>query len=221
MARKHVRFSVEDTFYSPISSCLTPLRPAASLSTLGSPLPDYAPLPGPTPFTPESYIESAIKSPHLHPVLAVSDLPVLTYDVSLPPSTISTHQPGLSSLVLLEPAVVPQRSTVTLRTPHLPWPIVVEASNHHFVTVSDVLDSIYASLRTNITPTEFQALETREQQRRASEAYTLRYGRLHGLLGYEDEKRQGVKRVDFLMGCTRFQGLSASDSAGVWQLHTC
>ncbi|KAJ7032941.1 hypothetical protein C8F04DRAFT_1184636 [Mycena alexandri] len=217
MPQKHVRFSVEDTFYSPISSCLTPLGPSR---TMVSPPPDYAPLPGPTPFTPESYIESTIKAPQLHRLLAVSDSPFVTYDISRHPSTISTHHPGLSCLGLLEPAVVPRRPTITLTTPYLPWPIVVEGSKGHFVTVSDVLDSIYASLRTNITPAEFQALGTREHQRRATEAYTLRYGRLHGQPGYEDEKRQGVKRVDFLMGYTRFQGLSAAGSAGVWQLHT-
>jgi hypothetical protein len=144
---------------------------------------------------------------------------LLNYDISVHPSAITTHFRGLSSAGFLESAVYPPQLTISIVTPHLPWSIAVAASNGRYVTVSDVLNALYRSLRTNVTSAEFHALGTQKLMRRATEAYTQRYMRLRGHRGYAEEKQQGVKRVDFLMGCTKFRGLSATGAADVWRLH--
>lgn len=209
MPGRHVRFATENTFHSPSSS--GPFTPPS--------LP-YVNLPGPTPFAPRrSYTDSSASRPRAHNLVALSDSPLISYDISLHPSSISTHYRGLSSRGLLEPAVYPPQLTMSIITPHLPWSISVAASNSRYVTVSDVLTALYRSLRANVTPGEFHALGTHKLMRRATAAYQHRYSRLKGHRGYEEEKAGGVKRVDFLMGCTSFRGLSPAGAPDVWRLH--
>lgn len=108
-------------------------------------------------------------------------------------------------------------------SPHLPWTIIAVAApgNQAFVTVGDVLDAIYHALRTSITSEEFHMLPTERDRRRASSAYEERYRRIHTVREYEDEKRRGVRRVDFLMGHTRFMGLSLrSAGTDAWIMNT-
>lgn len=193
--------------------------PTSSFGPLTPPSLPYAGLPGPTPFVPGySY---ASKSPaRAHNLIAYSTTPLLAYDMNLPPSSISTHYMGVSSAGFAEPAVYPPVPSFTLRTQHLPWAIVVPASNGRFVTVSDVLNSVYHALRVNVTQAEFNALGTQKLMSRASQAYRRRCERLRGHRGYKDEKRAGVRRVDFLMGYTKFQGISPTGrGADVWQLN--
>jgi hypothetical protein len=84
------------------------------------------------------------------------------------------------------------------------------------VTVGDVLDAIYTSLRKNIVREDFKYL-SHSAQRRVNEAYERRYRRFLDRRAYERERQSGVKRVDFLMDRNRFRGLVMT-SNGVWQL---
>ncbi|KAJ7891788.1 hypothetical protein B0H13DRAFT_1600953, partial [Mycena leptocephala] len=112
-----------------------------------------------------------------------------------------------------EPAVYPPRLALSLVTQHLPWAIPVPASNRRYLSVGDVLAAIYHTLRVNATPAEFNALGTGKLMRRASTAY------MHMRRGYSQEKREGVKRVDFLMGYTTFQGIAPTGGApDLWQV---
>jgi hypothetical protein len=87
--------------------------------------------------------------------------------------------------------------------------------------VSDVLTAIYRALRVNATAGEFAALRTEDLMRRVTAAYVRRYKRLRGNSGYEHEKAEGVKRVDFLLGYTTFCGMApAVGQPDVWQLKT-
>ncbi|KAJ7638149.1 hypothetical protein B0H17DRAFT_1101548 [Mycena rosella] len=221
MPGRHVRFSTENSFHSP------PPHLSSSISTASSPsgpftppsLP-YASLPGPTPFAPRrSYTDGSVAHARAHRLMAFAESPLLSYDISLHPSTVSTRYHGLSSAGMLEPAVYPPQPTFSIVTPHLPWTILVVASNGRYATVSDALTALYRALRVNVTPAEFNSLGTHKLMRRAAAAYTHRYMRLNGRRGYAEEKAHGVKRVDFLMGCTKFRGLSPTESAGVWRLH--
>ncbi|KAJ7629250.1 hypothetical protein DFH06DRAFT_722818 [Mycena polygramma] len=255
MPGRHVRFSTENTVYSP------PSRSSATSSS-GPPSHPHARLPGPTPFVPRrSHTVSSSAKGRAHNLVALADSPLLSYDVSLHPSAITTYFPGVSSAGFLEPAVFPPQLAMTIVTPHLPWAIPVGASNGRYVTVSDAVNAIYRSLRTNVTPAEFHSLGSQKLMRRASEAYTQRYTvsdavnaiyrslrtnvtpaefhslgsqklmrraseaytqrymRLRGHRGYDEEKKQGVKRVDFLMGCTKFRGLSSTNAPDVWRIH--
>lgn len=84
----------------------------------------------------------------------------------------------------------------------------MDASNGSYVTVGDVVDAVYHILRRNVTAEEFNALPSIKNRQRVTRAYEARYRRLRSSRTYEEEKRQGMKRVDFLMGSTRFTGLS-------------
>ncbi|KAJ7473176.1 hypothetical protein B0H11DRAFT_1811300 [Mycena galericulata] len=221
MPGRHVRFSTENTFHSPPPALSSSISTASSSSgPYTPPFSAYASLPGPTPYAPRrSYTESAAGTTRAHNLIAYSDSPLLTYDVSQHPSSISTRFPGLSTAGMLEPAVSPPQVSLSIGTPHLPWSITVTASNGRYVTVSDVLTALYRALRTNVTAAEFNALGTQKLMRRATAAYAHRYTRLKGHRGYTEEKAQGVKRVDFLMGFTTFRGLSPTSAPDVWRLH--
>ncbi|KAJ7182512.1 hypothetical protein C8R43DRAFT_6498 [Mycena crocata] len=209
MPGRHVRFATENTFHSPSSS--GPFTPSS---------PHYANMPRSTPYAPRrSYTDASVANARAHQLLASSDSPMLKYDISLHPSLISTHYQGVSSARFAEPAVYPPQHTISIVTPHLPWSITVAASNARYVTVSDVLNALYRTLRVNVTPAEFHALGSHKLMRRATAAYVHRYTRLKGHRGYAEEKQQGVKRVDFLMGCTKFRGLSATGAPDAWRLH--
>ncbi|KAJ7151853.1 hypothetical protein C8R43DRAFT_1004503 [Mycena crocata] len=176
---------------------------------------------GPAPLVPhraQSY--SSAGNIRAHNILAFSDTPFLHYDISLSPSSTSTNFMAVSPADFHESAVHPPQPNLSLLTPYLPWTIPVSASNKLFVTVADVLHALHLSLRTNVTPTEFQTLGTPKLMRRTAAAYTQRYERLSGQWGYEEEKRHGVRRVDFLMGCTLLQGISPTDrDPTLWQFH--
>ncbi|KAJ7339873.1 hypothetical protein DFH08DRAFT_875667 [Mycena albidolilacea] len=221
MPGRHVRFSAENSFYSPAPLLSRSVSSATSSSGPFTPpsLP-YAGLPGPTPYKPRrSYTTAPAATARAHTLVAFADSPLLNFDLTVHPSAITTHFQGVASAGFLEPAVYPPQRTISITTPHLPWTITATASNGRFVTVADALNALYRSLRTNITATEFNALGTQKLARRVTEAYTRRYMRFLGHRGYAEEKKEGVKRVDFLMGCTKFQGLSPTGAAGVWRLH--
>jgi len=133
------------------------------------------------------------------------------------PSSFLNHH-RISSPVFTEPASNPALRKLSIMSEHLPWTISVSASNGSYVTVGDVLDSVYRALQRNITPTEYNSLSSHDG-RRATRAYEQRYRRHRSNQAYELEKRGGMKRVDFLKGMTKFSGLAVtSHGSGMWQL---
>ncbi|KAF8919229.1 hypothetical protein CPB85DRAFT_1156635, partial [Mucidula mucida] len=132
---------------------------------------------------------------------------------------ISTSYASLSSRsgLLSEPAISPPLSRMTITSPHLAWPIQVEPKlNGAYITVSDVLGAIYHSLRQNIRPAEFHSLPGKNDMQRVTAAYQARYRRIPNRTSYEEEKKAGVKRVDFLKGKIIFAGLSCGSSVHSW-----
>ncbi|KAF9473503.1 hypothetical protein BDN70DRAFT_789388, partial [Pholiota conissans] len=107
-----------------------------------------------------------------------------------------------------EPAVTPPQALINVSIFNFPWKFNVYASSRPYVTFEDVVETIYRTLRMNITQPEFYAAGSSNDQRRASRAYETRYRRLLNTQLYEEEKRGGMKRVDFLMERTRFASLS-------------
>lgn len=169
-----------------------------------------------------------------HPLLQSS---ALRYDLRDRVSTVTTthhhHHHPLSIDTLRESAFVPPRSYITIISSYLPWTIKVYASNGSYITLQDILTSIYSDLRTNITPTEFQLLPSQHHRNRATRAYQQRYRRLrrpqlpgesereyhhHHDKALESEKRAGMKRVDFLMSHTKFLGIGWQ-RGDEWKLH--
>ncbi|KAJ7084532.1 hypothetical protein B0H15DRAFT_910811 [Mycena belliarum] len=239
MTGKHVRFSTENTFHPPPPPLppLPPLPPFSSSSHSSTSSPTTSPIQQHAPRRPRSSTHSAPARARAHKLLAHTAAPILVYDLAQHPSTmtlsLTTPRPGLGRVALLEPAVSPPQPAITIVSPHLPWALTVAASSssaHGYVTVADLLGALHRALRAGITPTEFHALGTRALMRRVAGAYEARCRRGRGSgsrngsgygSGYEaeEERRGGVRRVDFLMGCTAFRGLSRTARAGVWHLH--
>ena len=219
---KKVRFAYKNIFYSPRHTVSSPPPPPPPPAPITPPSTGYG-LPGPSPYV----ISYAPQNPttsvpyaglvYAHPLLDASSI---TYDLMEHPSTIMTRNNySLSTRTLREPATTPRLSFLKITSIHLPWTIKVYASNAVYVTLEDVFISIYRNLRTNITSAEFNLFSKQDDQRRATRAYEKRYRRLRNTRAYDEEKRGGMKRVDFLMGHTKFLGLSnSSRHPDEWQL---
>lgn len=216
---KKVRFAYKNLFYSPRHTVSSPTPIPTPITP---PSTGYG-LPGPSPYVvsyaPQNTTTSVPHAVHIytHPMLDSSSI---TYDLMDHPSTILTRNNySLSVRTLRERATTPPLSYLTITSIHLPWTIKVYASNGSYVTLEDVFDSIYRNLRTNITSAEFNLFSNQDDQRRATRAYEKRYRRLRNTRAYDEEKRGGMKRVDFLMGHTKYLGLSnSSRHPDEWQL---
>lgn len=233
---KKVRFAYKNLFYSPRQNASSPSLPVTPSIGYGLPGPSpyvvsyapsnrsmssvpYAPSNPSIPYAPSNPPMSSV--PYASHIYAhrMLDSSSITYDLMDHPSTILTHNGySLSVRTFHEPATTPPLPFLTITCIHLPWTIKVYSSNGIFVTLEDVFDSIYRSLRTNITGAEFNLFSKHDDQRRATRAYEKRYRRLRNTRSYEGEKRGGMKRVDFLMGHTKFLGLSNSRHPDEWQL---
>ena len=220
---KQVRFAYQNLFHSPptpalsfsvstISSDSGPVTPPFPTHTL--PVPYSAAAAPVKPIRRHTYTEP-IKC---HPLLRTAA--PMTWDMMDHPSAARHNYKAISRRVLSEPATFPSISILTISSPHLPWTTKVYASNGSFVSLEDVLSAIYHSLRKNITSQEFNSLPTSDDRRRATRAYEQRYRRQRSSRDYETEKQGGMKRIDFLMGHTRFLGISNhSRRAGEWSLN--
>jgi hypothetical protein len=95
---------------------------------------------------------------------------------------------------------------LTLHCTGLPRPIHIPASNEDVgVTVRDLLQDLYAHLRTGISQKQFLALSI-DQRQRVSTNYENRYRRHPDRL---TEKSKGLKFVDRVHGM-RWLGLTAT-----------
>jgi len=99
---------------------------------------------------------------------------------------------------------------MVIRCSHLPWTITILPTNTKYVTVRDVFDGIYRSLRLAVLEAEFQCLPSAEARYSVNNAYIRRCKRLEHPQAHELEKRKGLKRVDFLGERTHFIGLSST-----------
>jgi hypothetical protein len=227
---KHVRFAPDNIIYPPeksVSPIPVSFLPSSS-STSSTSSYSSSLLPGPTPyvFLPTPLREKFIRhASACHPFLETS---AISYDLRDP---ISTQSQRLSIETLRQPAFIPPLSSTTITSSYLPWTIKVYAFNASYITLQDVFSSIHSILRTNITPDEFLLLPSHHHRERAIRAYQQRYRRLRHKSHNdneinkesesESEKRAGMKRVDFLMGHTKFLGISCigCQPNDEWNLH--
>ncbi|KAJ7586314.1 hypothetical protein C8J56DRAFT_944357 [Mycena floridula] len=149
---------------------------------------------------------------YLHQLLAFGLMSKhLKYDLSLPCSVLTELYPTNS---LLEPATSPPVPSLLISSTYLQWPIIAHSNtNKSYVTVWDVVSSLFYTLTPAVSRTEYQALPE-DVRRRVDAAY---FARVRGKAG---EEKKGVKRVDFLQGRTRFRGLSGTRGRpNVWELN--
>jgi len=166
------------------------------------------------------------KQAQVNHVLEFSGIPVIIYDISRHPSLITTpYNQSLDIDTISEPATLPPLLSMTLVSPFLPWSITIvplSPKPDACVTVSDVIMTLYRTLRLAVHPDEFNALPSHEAKYKVNIAYQSRYKYLENIdpRGCEEEKRKGVKRVDFFMGRTMFLGLSPiEEDSNVWMIN--
>jgi hypothetical protein len=206
---KQVRFAYNlHTFHSPVTPARlldTPLTQSRRLPRIG---------PGPRSYP---YAVNYASFPRPHPLLEAS---AVNWDMMEHSSTITRNKLFLRGRAFHEAATTPPLPFLSISSIHLPWIIDVYASNGSYVSLGDVFNSIYRSLRTNITTTEFNFFPHRRDQIRATRAYEQRYRRFRNTFGTDVEKQSGMKRIDFLMNHTRFHGISKTGHhPDEWQLN--
>lgn len=228
MSLKRVHFANADVYYTAPPS---PATPSPSKSDVSLPDSDG-------PWTPPSFGVPVSLPPtahvRLHSALAYapSYRPVLDWDITTPPST-ATHNPLTSPVqggmrtILSAPATNPPLPYLELVLDCLPYKISVRPgtvvsvpspymapgaplmrADNGYVTVGDVLNSIYTTLRLAVSRAELAVVPANKAAKLAA-AYERRVSRIRDARERHLEAEKGVKRVDWVIaeGNTRFFGL--------------
>ncbi|KAM5533197.1 hypothetical protein V8D89_013153 [Ganoderma adspersum] len=235
MPGKHVHF---------VDAPSTP-SPTFSNSTLDSDGPQtppdvYYPLP-PTKANKKVAYASSYYAPggvSLNPILAhqLANSTPLAWDMTETAESARPLLPSaparLTDTMVRQPATHPPLPSLSVVCDYLPWSITVVPNPRAtwaapYVTVGDVLHTLYRALRLGVTDPELDTLEPalRERIRRS---YVARYRRVAHPRDREAEKAKYVKRVDFLCDRTFFLGLAPVPNGNpakglapgaVWALH--
>jgi hypothetical protein len=171
----------------------------------------------------------------IHPAITYTGIPpYLCFDLAFPPSYLLVpDSPSLSSdfssassgsvetanlLLLSEPALYPASSTITLLTEALPWSVTVTTKSK-FVTLFDVLQALHSSLRLQVTKVEWASL-SRASQDVIAASFHRRVDGFSDRVKREKQLGKGIRRLDFLVGRTRFFGISPfGEKPGVYKVH--
>lgn len=189
-----------------------------------------------SPFLPHENPWALPHTTQLHAALAFNQPrgAALDWNLASPPSTAALDalmRPNVSlDSVLTEPATnppLPMLKIVLRPWPYtatvIAWsavpgkPVPVEGI---YVTVGDVIDTLYSMLRLPISRTEFASLSN-TQRYAVARAYTEGVSHVQDARMRCKERSLGVKRIDTLIasGCTQFVGLKATlKGPGVWAL---
>ncbi|KDR84170.1 hypothetical protein GALMADRAFT_701626 [Galerina marginata CBS 339.88] len=233
---KRVHFAPTNTIYSPGSATPSPSLTVSSLPSSSSPdLPTPPPeedeeyQPAVYPRTPYSkqldlYPDFVVppKSMQIHFLLAYTPYtePAVYYDLAHPLSSIDNHYPAQA---FSEPATSPPMPSLIITHPYFKYnidviPAIPVAGS--YVSVSDVLQKLYREMRLAIHPIEYAELPDGEVRQNVDAAYYTRCGRIRDREERMQEERKGIKKIDLLMGNTRFMGLSGTLSGpDIWELN--
>ncbi|KAF9783810.1 hypothetical protein BJ322DRAFT_881242 [Thelephora terrestris] len=232
------RVRVLDPITNTVHSFAEPLPPLSS-RTPSPTLSESTASSSTPPMTPQSLFTTApLPSPMspIHPAITHRGIPpYLCFDLAFPPSyllvsespsfgsgrssTSSGSTGSVSNLLLLsEPAICSAFSTIILLTEALPWSVTVTARST-FVTLFDVLQSLHSSLRRQVTKAEWASLPRASQEVIAA-SFHKRVGGFSDRVKRDKQSKKGVRRLDFLVGRTRFFGISAfGEKPGVFKVH--
>lgn len=173
--------------------------------------------------------------PYIHPAITYTGTPpCLGFDLAFPPShlitpdspsissdrsSVSSHSVQSIDLALFsEPAIYPPTPSIILQTEALPWSITVTAGST-FVTLYDILQALHSSLRLQVTKTEWASF-SRGSQDVIFTSFLERVDGFSGRIKREKQLGKGVRRLDFLVGRTKFFGISPfGGKPGVYRVH--
>ena len=149
----------------------------------------------------------------IHPLLRYSLEPAIQFDLQHHPSTIALPPDHLGRRSLSEPATHPPLPCLNLSTRLLPYTIVVLPSQPYlspsFVTVSDVLRTLHRALSLGVAHDELDELPA-DVRSQVEVVYERRVKTHPDVQTRESEKQWGIRRIDLLLGQTRFMGLSVA-----------
>lgn len=96
----------------------------------------------------------------------------------------------------------------------LPWYIDIRANGASYISLADFFQQLYVALNSAVSKADFYNNELDDEDR---EVLTRVY---FDRCTTPEEKREGVKRVDFLRGKSEWMGLMPGKN-GLWRLKTC
>lgn len=152
----------------------------------------------------------------LHPLLRYEPTPCIEYSMVLPPSSAAPSRPHLTHpRWLQEPATSPNLGSLTIRATWQERAIVVFAGEaaYGFVTIWDVLVTVYRALRSKVTYTHANTYQNTNDL-----ALFYRPAQRSAVQPGEGTIRTSI--MNLLQGRTAWRGLSPSTvEADVWLLH--
>ncbi|KAL7277088.1 hypothetical protein PYCCODRAFT_1432792 [Trametes coccinea BRFM310] len=159
----------------------------------------------------------------------------LTQDCNTARLRTSDSWPTLPFEVLATPATTPKLASITIVCGGFPWAITVRPRGSDspwgstpYVTVGDVLFTLYRALRLPVTDAEISDVRDSALRQRVKDAFARRCNSIADPAHRDVEISKRIKRVDFLCDKRMFQGLSlvpeGLPSMGlqpgvVWRLH--
>ncbi len=151
----------------------------------------------------------------LHPYLRyIRSSPSIYLDLRENPANVRFRDLGrpINSWDLSRFTCEPPLPTITLVSRYFPWYIEVQSNNPSGVTLYDLLWQISICMSTVVTAADYWNNEMDQVAReRVAEAWALRCG------DNQDERNQGIRRVDFLMDRVVLQGFTRSKD-GTWEM---
>ena len=153
----------------------------------------------------------------LHPYIRYTAFkPPMHLDLRDSPTTLKFHAlkgHTLTSWDLLRLVCEPPLPFMRLYHTHLPWHIDVEAQNPSGVTLYDLFCAIHLCMMTQIQNADYYNVEmTGEARAHVAEAWANR-------CRDDEERRQGIRRVDYLMGRVIMEGIRPGKD-GMFEIKT-
>ena len=140
----------------------------------------------------------------------------MTLDLRLSPNQLkfrALKDRSLTSWDLMRFVCEPPLPFMRFYHTHLPWYIDVEAQNPAGVTLYDLFYTIYQCMMTQIQSADYWNVEMNADTRaQVAEAWAER-------CRTEEERSQGIRRVDYLMGRVIMEGIQKGKD-GLWEIKT-
>ncbi|GJJ15204.1 hypothetical protein Clacol_009480 [Clathrus columnatus] len=209
--------------------------PAPAPPSVKIPSPTYTLFSSNSPSSPQSSSSRARSRSFSNPAPAIESLlayhpsdVLINYDLSHPPSqatvirrSSSSIRKELSPSELDRPATYPPIGEMHITCPYLQWTCIVYPLSSHrsIVTVGDVLETLFRFLRKHVSGEEWHS-EKKSTQENVRQAWLRRVKRQQTHKDREYEKKNGLRRIDWLEKLTVFQGLElVKGSRSTWLLH--
>jgi hypothetical protein len=152
----------------------------------------------------------------IHPALIRGAASALGFDIRVNPVDFMAHHPALTKHVLNKSVTNPPMSEVRIYCHYLPWTFRLTAKRATFVTIEDFIIGLVAALSMTVYPEE---IRTQDMSRGRLIEATYK-ARCREIARYDQRRarHEPMRRHDFLIGYTKFVGLSIGDDGVSFRL---